>query len=51
MHEIEAFSESVNIHSNSPDNFPILYSETTTEYGYRDIAGLEGQTFLASLGR
>jgi hypothetical protein len=29
-----------------PRNFPILYSETTTEYGYRDIAGLENQSFL-----
>ncbi len=29
-----------------PRNFPILYSETTTEYGYRAIAGLENQSFL-----
>ena len=29
-----------------PRNFPILYSETTTEYGYRDIAGLENQSFF-----
>ena len=29
-----------------PRNFPILYSETTTEYGYRVIAGLESQSFL-----
>ena len=29
-----------------PRNFPILYSETTTEYGYRGIAGLENQSFL-----
>ena len=29
-----------------PRYFPILHSETTTEYGYRVIAGLEGNSFL-----
>jgi hypothetical protein len=29
-----------------PHNFPILYSETTTEYGYRDIQGIAGNSFL-----
>ena len=32
-----------------PRHFPILYSETTTEYGYRAIAGLESQSFLLPL--
>lgn len=29
-----------------PRNFPILYSETTTEFGYRNITGLKNQPFL-----
>jgi hypothetical protein len=32
-----------------PARFPILYSETTTEYGYRIIRGFEGQSFLLPL--
>jgi hypothetical protein len=32
-----------------PRHFPILYSETTTEYGYSVIAGLESQSFLLPL--
>jgi len=32
-----------------PPRFPILYAETTTEYGYRVITGLENQPFLLPL--
>jgi hypothetical protein len=32
-----------------PSNFPISYAETTTEYGYGSIAGIEGEQFLLPL--
>ena len=32
-----------------PPRFPILYAETTTEYSYRSIPGLENQSFLLPL--
>ena len=33
-----------------PSNFPISYAETTTEYGYGSIAGIQGKQFLLPLG-